>query len=222
MTELKPIPLAEMERHRNVYVANIVAAFEAVIDDHQRRGGGTTLERGRAWYQTAHELALMMSPDDVRTGAGVIAALSTQKRWSENVKLAQNAFRGVLGGHVGNALRKAAQILDGIDPSDVLPMDMKTGMFYRCIVDPDDPDAVVIDRHAHDIAVGVTYGSADRGLSSAKRYALLAHCYREAAHRLGVLPSTVQAVTWVAHTERIAGTGNRDARKDPPSRADSE
>ncbi|MBK3564460.1 hypothetical protein JHN47_11960 [Streptomyces sp. MBT62] len=72
----------------------------------------------------------------------------------------------------------------------------------------------MIDRHAHDVAVGETYGNRDRGLSCASRYALLADCYREAAWRLGELPSTVQAVTWVAHTERIAGTGTRG-----PSRA---
>ncbi|MET8983264.1 hypothetical protein ABZX85_47640 [Streptomyces sp. NPDC004539] len=77
---------------------------------------------------------------------------------------------------------------------------------------------MVIDRHAHDLAVGELHGSRDRGLGSARRYALLAHCYREAALRLGELPSTVQAVTWVVHTERIAGTGTRPPLDitDPP------
>ncbi|MFM9442564.1 hypothetical protein [Streptomyces acidiscabies] len=75
------------------------------------------------------------------------------------------------------------------------------------------PEAVVIDRHAHDIAVGELYGRRDRGLGSARRYVMLAHCYREAALRLGELPSTVQAVTWVVLTERIAGTGTRPPRE---------
>ncbi|QNP76166.1 hypothetical protein IAG44_39995 [Streptomyces roseirectus] len=86
-------------------------------------------------------------------------------------------------------------------------------MFFRCIADPCDPDAVVIDRHAHDVAVGEIYGTRERGLGNARRYALLAHCYREAALRLGELPSTVQSVTWVVHTERIAGTGTRPPRR---------
>jgi hypothetical protein len=60
---------------------------------------------------------------------------------------------------------------------------------------PEDPEAVVIDRHAHDVAVGKRYGNMDRGLSNKRRYATLAHAYREAARQLGELPSTVQAVT---------------------------
>ena len=36
-----------------------------------------------------------------------------------------------------------------------------------------------------------------------RRYATLAHAYREAARRLGELPSTVQAVTWVVWREMI-------------------
>ncbi|AXK37692.1 hypothetical protein DVA86_27315 [Streptomyces armeniacus] len=79
------------------------------------------------------------------------------------------------------------------------------------MADPGDTDAVVIDRHAHDIAVGDIYGRRDRGLSG-QRYELLAAAYREAAQRLGELPSTVQAVTWVVHTDRIAGTGTRPPR----------
>jgi hypothetical protein len=55
----------------------------------------------------------------------------------------------------------------------------------------------VIDRHAHDVAVGRAFGSQDRGLTYGPRYALFADAYREAARRLGELPSTVQAVTWL-------------------------
>ncbi|OII61262.1 hypothetical protein BJP40_06625 [Streptomyces sp. CC53] len=66
-----------------------------------------------------------------------------------------------------------------------------------------------VDRHAHDIAVGETYGNRERGLSAKSRYALIAHCYREAAMRLEELPSTVQAVTWVVRVEDLAGTGTR-------------
>jgi hypothetical protein len=96
--------------------------------------------------------------------------------------------------------------MSGADPLDVLPDDSKTWHFFRCIFDPADADSVVIDRHAHDIAVGVIYGGADRGISGGpsqrRRYATLAHAYREAARRLDILPQTLQAITWVAHVER--------------------
>ncbi|MYT71194.1 hypothetical protein GTY60_16115 [Streptomyces sp. SID8367] len=61
---------------------------------------------------------------------------------------------------------------------------------------------MVIDRHAHDIAVQEIYGQRDRGLSTQSRYDVLADCYRAAAQEIGELPSIIQAVTWVAHIER--------------------
>lgn len=196
------IPIKADENTRERYVANIMAAYRAATPDQ--------VARGRFWYRTAHDIAHMLADGDARAGAGVIAALSANKSWRENQRLAERAF-GPEGpsGHVRDAIRKVERILLGEDPEDVLPMDAKTGHFYRCILDPDDPDPVVIDRHAHDIAVGETYGNDERGLSSKGRYALLAHCYREAAMRLEVIPSVLQAVTWVAHTQRIAGTGTR-------------
>ena len=186
---------------REGYVQNIISAYRSATPEQ--------VQRGRTWYATAHELASVLADGETRKGAGVIAALSANKRWSDNVRLARRAFGGRPGGSFQDAVRKAERIMAGEDPERVLPMGSKTGMFYRCIADPSDPDAVVIDRHAHDIAVGEIYGDRDRGLSSKNRYALLAHVYREAAQRLGELPSTVQAVTWVAHTERLANTVTR-------------
>lgn len=187
---------------REGYVQNIISAYRSATPEQ--------VARGRTWYATAHELATLLADGQTRKGAGVIAALSANKRWSLNTRLARLAFRtGHPSGHVRDALRKAERIMLGEDPEDVLPMSRKTGMFFRCIADPSDPDAVVIDRHAHDIAVGETYGDRERGLTNANRYALLAHVYREAAQRLGELPSTVQSVTWVAHTERVANTSTR-------------
>ncbi|MCA1217246.1 hypothetical protein LCE31_02145 [Streptomyces sp. 8L] len=81
-------------------------------------------------------------------------------------------------------------------------MNIKTGCFYVCIANPEDPQAVVIDRHAHDIAVSEIYGQRERGLGALGHYNLLADCYRAAAQEIGEVPSKVQAVTWVAHIER--------------------
>ncbi|MFE5369226.1 DUF7178 family protein [Streptomyces mirabilis] len=196
------IPTKVADTTREGYVQNIIDAYRSATPEQ--------VARGRRWYATAHELAAMLADGETRKGAGVIAALSANKRWSDNVRLARGAFKiGRPSGHFRDALRKAERIMRGDDPEDVLPMGLKTGHFFRCIADPSDPDAVVIDRHAHDIAVGEIYGSRERGLTTPNRYALLAHCYREAAQRLGELPSTVQAVTWVAHTERVANTATR-------------
>lgn len=152
---------------------------------------------GRAWYTVAHDLAEIVGQGDARKGAGIIAALSQNTKWDRNVELAQECANGNVSGHMNSVLDKVRAILEGSDPADVLPLDLKTGHFFQCIYDPTDPDAVVIDRHAHDIAVGERYGNRDRGLGNKNRYATLAHAYREAARRLGELPCVVQAVTWV-------------------------
>lgn len=183
------------------YVSNIIRAWHDATEEDKRKG--------RAWYPVAHDLAEVIGSGDARKGAGVIAALSPQCSWQRNVKLANDAGNGNVHGHNGDALDKVRAILTGADPSDVLPADRKTGHFYRNILDPADPDPVTIDRHAHDVAVGETYGSRNRGLGNATRYATLAHAYREASRRIGELPNVVQAVTWVAERRRISGTSKR-------------
>lgn len=189
--------VADTETHEK-YVQNIIKAWHAADEDQVRRG--------RDWYPYAQRLAYLMAEGNVTAGAGVIAALSPQRAWHLNIKLAEQAFEtGEVRGQVGNAVEKARRIMLGEDPLVVLPEDSKTHNFYRSIIDPDDPDPVVVDRHASDIAVGEVQGSADRGLSNKRRYATLAHAYREAARRLDEIPSVVQAVTWTFQTETVAG-----------------
>lgn len=197
----KVIPFKVDEETREGYVRNVLDAFGRATEDQK--------QRGRVWYRTAHDLANMISDGNVREGAGVIAALSANKSWRENERLARGAYTGEPSGHTRDNIRKVERIMLGEDPEDVLPMSAKTGHFFRCILDPEDWDPVCIDRHAHDIAVGEIFGNSERGLESKQRYALLAHRYREAALRLKEIPSVVQAVTWVAHTERLAGVGFR-------------
>ncbi len=194
------IPIKADAETREQYVRNIIAVWESATAAQEAEG--------RAWYRTAHNLASMLAEGDVRVGAGLLAALSPQAPWWFNVELACDAYEtGTPSRHTGDATSKAAKILAGLDPLDVLPMTRKTGHFFRCIVNPDDAEAVCVDRHAHDIAVGEVYGSRNRGLDAHSRYALIAHCYREAAQRLGELPSTLQAVTWVTWRERLNRNG---------------
>lgn len=195
------IPTKPSDTTRRRYIRNILAVYNEASEDQRRRGA--------EWYRAAHELADFLSEGNTRQGAGVIAALSANKAWYLNQRLARDAFNGNVHGHVHNALEKVAKILSGVDPAEVLPMDAKTGNFYRCIVDPDDAEAVVIDRHAHDVAVGRPYGDADRGLSAKSRYAVLSLAYRNAAAKLGVTPSVLQATTWIVWTEHLAGVKRR-------------
>jgi hypothetical protein len=195
------IPTKPSDSTRRRYIANIVKVYNSATPEQRRAGA--------EWYRRAHELADFLSEGDVVRGAGVIAALSANKAWDMNQRLAHDAFNGKVHGHTRDNLAKVAKIMAGADPETVLPMSAKTGNFYRCIVDPDDQEAVCIDRHAHDIAVGRPYGDADRGLSAKGRYAVLSLAYRNAAAKLGVSPSVLQATTWVVWTESLAGVKRR-------------
>lgn len=198
---MKPIPIKPQKR----YVRNIIDTWnEATAQE---------LVDGRNWYPTAHSLAVLIGDGDAVKGAGVIAALSAQTSWERNQVLAVRAVSGEHVGTTGERLAKVQAILDGTHPGAVLPMDKKTGQFFLCIADPNHRGAVVIDRHAFDCAVGKIYGSENRGLSAAGRYALIANAYREAADQLGELPLTVQATCWLVQLRRTAELPHRQARE---------
>lgn len=175
------------------------------------------VDEGRAWYGQAYAIALDLARDgapwvdDITRAAYVIAALSPRQAWARNVALARQAYAIVRGSEtcqdardailaglptLGLQRRQVAALLaDGADP-DTVVKGTKTNAFARTIADPADPDLVVIDRHAMAIAYGRAMG-ADLSLTD-KRYRAIADAYREVAETVGELPSTVQAVTWVA------------------------
>jgi hypothetical protein len=185
------IPSNPNEWAREVWCNRIVRAFIAADADAKLQGA--------VWYRMAHTLALELADGDVKVGAGVIAALSANKGWWQNQLLATDALTGFVHGHTGDVLDKVRAIMAGQEPETVLPMRLKTGHFYRCISNPSDPYSVVIDRHAHDIAIGQRLGDAARGLNAVNRYEALADAYRAAGEHLGKLPMNVQATVWVAH-----------------------
>lgn len=189
------LPINPSGVEMDAYVANIVATYRKATP-HQ-------LARGALWYWDAREIA-ERCPLGVRVGAGIIAALSPQKSWPLNVILAEDAFTGYVHGQVGDATRKVEAILAGSDPKDVLPMHAKTGQFFLCVANPMHPSAVVIDRHAHDVAAGMRPGSLEeRGLSAKGRYDSLVRAYRCAATEVGILPCVLQAITWTVQVEKF-------------------
>ena len=155
-------------------------------------------ESGMAWYRTAHEIAAEIAPT-AEIGAGVIAALSPQTSWDQNVVIARRIMStGVLSGHTGANLRKAERIMAGEDPLDVLG-GLKVRSFYRNILTPDVASTVTIDRHAFDIGLGLrTYSGKDRVGITPKRYEALSAAYARVAGQNGMLPHELQAVTWEA------------------------
>lgn len=164
---------------------NIRNARNAASDDQ--------MNRGRAWYPVAHDLAEMIGNGDVRKGAGIIAALSPRMPWERNVSLAVDAGNGNVHGALSASLAKVQAILDGADPADVLPMSAKTGNFYVNILDPADPFAVTVDVWAHRIATGDAKSAGPR---TPRDYHECAEAYRIVAAEFGEIGGVTQAGTW--------------------------
>lgn len=174
--------------------ANIVRVWEqATVSE---------LSEGMAWYADAHALAVSLSPWNPNEAAGVIAALSPMMGWGQNVNLAVRAYAdGSASGALFSNVKKANLIMGGERPEDVLGGD-KVRAFYGCIADPSS-DAVVVDRHAFDIAVGrVTNNVSRQALGRKGVYQSFGNAYVRAAKVISkatgmdVSPSQVQAVTW--------------------------
>jgi hypothetical protein len=187
------------------HAANIINVF--------RRARPEQLAEGLEWYADAHSLARALSPLDVDRGAGVLAALSPVTPWSRNVTLAARAFAdGQASGTLEPNVRKANRILTGEHWRDVLSGN-KVRAFAACIADPAGADAVVIDRHAFDVAVGrTTDDAARRVLARVGVYGRFVKAYRRAASVLGYSPSQVQAVAWVVWRDALSADGKPRAR----------
>ena len=154
---------------------------------------------GEAWYLAARDIAALVGAIggwSAEAGAGIVAALSPQCSWDENVARALAFARGDDVGGLGDGLGKATKIAAGAHPLDVLG-GRKVRSFYHNIIGH--THHVTVDRHA----VAIVYGRplSDREIKVLERcgaYAVIASAYRATARRLGLDPSTLQAITWLA------------------------
>lgn len=171
------------------YVDNIVSVF--------RSATAAQIEAGTAWYHDAHALALALTPHDVTIAAGVIAVLSPKTLWERNQTLAINAFHtGISTGGMPANCAKANRIMSG-EPAESVIGGPKVTQFYRTILDPNGEHDAVIDRHAHDIAMGKRMRESERKFG-VKIYRAMVEAYAQAAYACDSTPTIVQAATWVA------------------------
>ena len=164
---------------------------------------------GLTWYRDAHAAALQLSVRygvPVHAAAGIIAALSPQNGWENNLTAAdlflQDPTKDV---HFHDACEKARAILSGAAPLDAL-RGQKVRSFYRNISDPTRNGAVTIDRHAAAILTGLSTPEWNtkfqKTLERKHFYRLATAVYRAEARRLSLLPHQVQAVAWLVQSNR--------------------
>lgn len=186
---------------------NVLRIFRAATPDE--------IAEGREWYARARTLAVELDPDDIERAAAVIAVLSPRQAWSRNVELSRLAYdlarksaewthtsaRDEIVGNLPTLGRQREQVarllVDREEPDDVV-RGPKVRAFWRTIADPTDPRAVVVDRHAVDVACGEVLDDARRGKILGRRggYDLVSRCYSRAAREVGMTPAEVQAITW--------------------------
>jgi hypothetical protein len=184
----------------------------AILADAFRTLDLADVSAGIEWYAEAYGIAEVLG---IRYGvstaqaAGVIAALSPQQGWSQNVKSAERFLAdNSVSVHTRVNMAKCQRIIAGEDILAVLNAD-KTQNFYRGIISRG-ADGVCIDRHAIDIAVGVRHTERSRPALGKRLYRDAAQAYRDAAQALAdegciISPAELQAVLWAAHVERWSG-----------------
>lgn len=174
------------------YTANVLEVWGMVND--------TQMQAAHEWYPIARNLAFIIGRGDIRKGAGIIAALSPQKSWIINQRLAWATMTGVVSGQVGDSVNKTIRIMAGEDPDLVLPNGKKTWHFFHNILDPEDSAYVTIDRHAYRVATFEW----DNGspVIKPKVYSDCLLAYQGASKILRVPAPVVQAGCWLVARER--------------------
>lgn len=171
-----------------------------------RQATGAELDYGLSWYAGAHAWCADVAAShriSVDLVAGVTAALSPRCEWNLNKRRAVELIEtgDTYGLQLGRG--KAKRIMAGESPADVLG-GPKTLAFYDCLSRPFTSDAVAIDRHAIDAAVGAVTSDKDRKLILGRKggYERIADLYIAASRQLGLRPHVVQAVVWVVWRNR--------------------
>jgi len=164
------------------------------------------------WYGTAKQRLEEIGKQhgiELKTLAGVAAALSPNNRWAQNVvdvkKWAAAYKAGTLtetssAGTFGKNRAKAFKILNGEDPEKVL-QGPKVKAFYKALIG--EGDEPVIDFHMANILRGSGYKTTKEteGISAAE-YKRLAQQLIDEASAAGMKPADYQAKKWIEHRDR--------------------
>lgn len=165
------------------------------------------------WYIQASKFASHISHKyriSYNKVVGVISALSPACNWPQNKKDAEKLIAAFVAGdnfsdytyctYGANVIKGWNILLSKSDP--VTFFNAKTGAktlnFYLNILDPYNPDAVTIDRHAFAVYAGRKTGGTVS--LTPKRYGIIAAAYIEASRQLNMVPNQLQAILWAWQT----------------------
>ena len=189
------------------YETNILKVYARATDGD--------IDFGLHWYQHAQDAAKAIAGRCTTATTveviGVIAALSPGLSWGLNVLQAEQLIKAhesgdelpLVGSYGRKNIDKAIRILNHEWPLDVLGGNKVRAFFYN-ILFPIGDAHVTIDRHAKAIVINAPATrkgwASDNVLSTVKKseYDYIAWHYTVIAKRLGLIPSQLQAIVWVA------------------------
>lgn len=176
------------------------AQVEIRLDSTLRAATSEQWAEGTRWYASARHIAetlVCFSDLTVSHGAGIIAALSPQSNWAENVRQATELCLGNTISNTADRLGKAAEILSGADPDQILN-GPKERAFWLSISEPISCRSACIDRHMVRAALGVSSDEEIRlWLGRAQVYDRIAAAVAAVADRYSLPVPTTQAIIWV-------------------------
>ncbi|MCB9823231.1 hypothetical protein H6800_03070 [Candidatus Nomurabacteria bacterium] len=178
----------------------ILAVFERLQD--------WEVQQGFEWYFRAHDKCAELVEEfsqfglDTNSMAGLVAALSPQASWSQNLVYARLLLTTDHAPTLGHSITSARQIRDGEDPVAVLhhkdKNNLKVRSFHHNIANPDTSTEVTIDRHAWNLLFDDPKATRKGRLYiKPDEYRWAAERYRQIAHGLGCMPHQIQAATWL-------------------------
>lgn len=170
------------------------------------RSTDTDREAGARWYREDSETvlgALVAAGAPTReAAAAVIAHLSPRTTWARNVAgalalVSEGEAAALALGCMSASVTRAVAALSapGADAALATLKGPKTSRFARNLLG--DSEAVTVDVWAARIAMGACVEDPEKVLARTGVYDACEAAYREAAHRTGVDPTTMQATTWV-------------------------
>lgn len=160
------------------------------------------IEEGLIWYKTANEICFDVALEynmPEHQVIGILSALSPRTSWEMNQRKLKEVLSKGTTFATDLQMDKVKRIFQTDYESSILDIlnGNKTKSFYLNIKKPLSSKAVTIDTHA----VRVAYKDFKREISEpsikSNQYNFLASAYIKVSEELDILPSQLQAITWV-------------------------
>lgn len=180
-------------------------SYESNLTAWLREASAAEWQQGADWYEQAgaavHAFALQYGIR-FRDACAMVAVLSPMVRWERNILEAENVVLGRRSAAYPENVRKAAYILAGEDPDEIVSGEKVTAFYRLLLSDGYDVRHVCLDSIAILAALGiapnplVTSDDAAPVFNRPRQREVIRQAYRAVALRHDLRPCQAQAIVW--------------------------